>query len=152
MTQMNLKRTTYDWIVESIAICSLIAAFYPLIYLSLGYSTEQSAGISSFWAFPLLSLLVYIGMSIAERYYPRFNYPVKVTETNANRLYKLALRLLRAVKCTTILLFAYINIAKLCPTYFYKNGLNAFIVTALITVFIYLLAYYITRMMRLKHK
>jgi hypothetical protein len=63
-----MKRSIYDWVLE---------------------------GLSIFWLFSLLALFFYVGLSFLERFYHKFNYPVKVTENNATTLYKLALGALR---------------------------------------------------------
>lgn len=104
-----MKKSIYDWVIETLTTLCLLWSFYPFCFYSkftgpvpIHYNALGQVDIwgnrSFFWLLPLLSLTFYIGISISEKYYSKFNYPIKVTEKNANSLYKLALGLLRHMK------------------------------------------------------
>ena len=60
-----------------------------------------------FYALPLSGLLIYIGLSIMQRYPHAFNYPIGVTEDNYHKLYSLGVKCVRFCKTTCVLIFAY---------------------------------------------
>jgi hypothetical protein len=56
----------------------------------------------------VFSLFTYVGISAVSRYPHVHNYPVKITELNAQALYALSQRMLIWLKLSCMLLFAYI--------------------------------------------
>lgn len=156
-----MKKSIYDWVIEILTILCLIWSFYPFCFYNkftgpvpIHYNALGQVDIwgnrSFFWLLPLLSLTFYIGISISEKYYSKFNYPIKVTEKNANSLYKLALGLLRHMKFITILLFAYINNSTMSIALSKGSGLNGYILTILLVGLMVILFSYIIRMMKVK--
>lgn len=160
MQHTKPKRSIYFWILEIATLLSLIWCFYPLLHYNTLINTtipihydingEVNAwGSRSFlWFLPLLSLAMYIGISVLEKYYPKLNYPVKVTPENAVPLYRLTLSLLRHVKFFVILLFAYINNASLTN----EAGLNKLILWILVADIFIQLFIHIIKMLRLEDK
>jgi Protein of unknown function (DUF1648). len=157
-----MRRSIYGWVLEVLTVLCLACSFYPFCFydkftepIPIHHNTlgqvDAWGDRSFFWLLPLLSFVFYIGMSISERHYSKFNYPVKITETNASSLYKLALGLLRHIKFITILLFTYINNATMSVALSKGNGLNGYILTALLTGLMIILFSYIVRMMRIKN-
>jgi len=57
---------------------------------------------------PILSLVIYFGLTVLARYPHKFNYPWQVTPNNADRQYQLAGSLVSALKAETMCLFAVI--------------------------------------------
>ncbi len=58
-----------------------------------------------------LACVLYIGLSILERYPHKFNYPVKVTPENKTLLHQLGINTVRYIKLTLILFFTLYIIA-----------------------------------------
>ncbi|SFE90355.1 DUF1648 domain-containing protein [Thermoflexibacter ruber] len=58
---------------------------------------------------PALGAIVFIGMTILNRYPHIFNYSVEITKENAQRQYTLATRLIRYLKFSVLLVFAIIT-------------------------------------------
>ena len=54
---------------------------------------------------PLIATLLFIGLTVLNRYPHIFNYPSPVTQNNALRLYTLATRMLRYLKLVLVLVF-----------------------------------------------
>lgn len=54
---------------------------------------------------PLISTLLFIGLTVLNRYPHIFNYPTAITQDNAFRLYTLATRMLRYLKLVLVLVF-----------------------------------------------
>ena len=59
---------------------------------------------------PVIATLLFIGLTILNRYPHIFNYPSPVTQDNALRLYTLATRMLRYLKLVLVLVFGGIEL------------------------------------------
>ena len=56
-----------------------------------------------------INVIVYVGMTIVARYPQIYNYPVRITQQNAQRQYLLARFLIGWIKTVVIWMFAYIS-------------------------------------------
>ena len=54
---------------------------------------------------PVIATLLFIGLTVLNRYPHSFNYPTAITQGNALRLYTLATRMLRYLKLVLVLVF-----------------------------------------------
>lgn len=54
---------------------------------------------------PILGTILQIGLSVLIRFPHLFNYPMNITEENATRQYTLAIRLIRYMKISILLIF-----------------------------------------------
>lgn len=94
---------------------------------------------------PLISGIIFAGLTILNRYPHMFNYPVKITAENALDQYTRATRLLRILKTEISMIFLYIQVTTIMIS---KNQAEKlppwFLVVAVIsinlTVFIYLIS------------
>src|SRR5690554_6089249 len=59
---------------------------------------------------PILSLIIFIGMSILERYPHAFNYLVEITEDNVEKQYKNGKLMMNVIKNETVLLLSLISL------------------------------------------
>lgn len=113
------KRTTYYWIIEAFSLLGLIYALVPL--LIYGKLPENSSvpvhfniiGHPDRWGdshyiiiYSLLSIFFYLLMTFLERNYKILNYPIKITPSNSNAIYRLGVNLARHLKLFVTLLFA----------------------------------------------
>jgi uncharacterized membrane protein len=60
----------------------------------------------SIFVLPIISTVLYAGMTILNRYPHIFNYPTIVTAENARRLYTSATRLVRVLKLVVVVIFS----------------------------------------------
>ena len=60
------------------------------------------------FALPVFGTLMFVGMTILNRFPHIFNYPTKITDQNARRLYTIATRLLRYLKLMIVLIYSVI--------------------------------------------
>jgi len=65
-----------------------------------GYGTK-----SSIFLLPILGTIIFIGMTILNKYPHVFNYPVKITTENAEKQYVSATRLIRYLKLAVLFIF-----------------------------------------------
>jgi uncharacterized membrane protein len=106
-------------------LAALTFLFLSIVYLSLEWSGVpnrvpihfNAAGEADNWGsktaiilFPMLGILLWGVFTILERYPHRYNYVVKITEGNAPLQYRSAVVLMRFLKNTIALLFAYLTV------------------------------------------
>jgi hypothetical protein len=153
-----VKRGTYGWLLEILAIGGLVWALYPLLlYSSIGESVTipihfNFSGEADGWGDrrfltipPLIALTLYIGMTVLERFPNIYNYPVKVTETNIDALYRLGVSMIRHIKTVLMFIFAYIGNAAI--TYVDGGHLKQiWVVWVLVGVMFAMMVIYIVRM------
>ena len=59
---------------------------------------------------PFIATLLFIGLTVLNRYPHIFNYPTAITQDNASRLYTLATRMLRYLKLVLVVVFGGIEL------------------------------------------
>lgn len=158
------KRNSYDRIIEILSLVCLLGTFVPLLfYKDLGEGTlipihyNASGQIdgwgdrSDLWHLPVIATLFYIGFTVLERFYKKFNYPVRVTASNAPVLYKLAVRMTRLLKLLILLLFAYLAIASHTTAIWKTSGINNWIMNGMMTGLFAALLFYCIKMIEAKN-
>ncbi len=111
------KKTKSDIVIEAITfflvlISALLISLYysdlpEKIQVSFNWPSKSDQGMvnkSILWISPLISGIVIIALYILNRFPWIFNYPVKVTETNAIALYRIANQFLRSISLTVALI------------------------------------------------
>lgn len=88
-------------------------------------------------ALPVIASLLYIGLTVLNRYPHSFNYPTAITQENALRLYTLATRMLRYLKLVLVLVFGGIELMTIQHATGKAAGLGAwFLPLTLVLVFL----------------
>lgn len=120
--RIRIGRGVIDWILESMGLTALILIIaYPLMsfgelpaeipsHFDASGEPDAYSGKWIIWLLPLVTLILYSGMSVFQNYPHVFNYPVKVTNENAEKLYRTAVRSLTVLKVLVTLFFLYITI------------------------------------------
>lgn len=156
MTPSNpLERNLFDYILEIIGITGLVSSFISLLFcygldkdiqIPVHYNfygeIDGWGNVSFIYTTTIMSFALYIAFSVYERFYRKFNYPIKVTENNSKYLYRAAIRLMRSMKAIISVMFAYINGISVAYAYGYIFPYNTiiiylFIIISLITAIIY---------------
>lgn len=119
--KISIPLTAGDWVIEFFGIVLLLITFYQttIHYSSLpiripthfdlaGHANGFSSKLSLLFL-PLITWVLYAGITILCRYPHVFNFPVSITEQNAVRQYTLATRLLRALKVSLSIVFGCIQ-------------------------------------------
>lgn len=119
--KIKLQMQSIDYLLEVIAgaalvILIIIPAMYwpdlpdiiPKHFNALG-EPDAYGPKEMIWTLPAVALALFIGLTILNGFPHIFNYPVKVTYENAERLYVLGTRTIRMVKMVMIILFSFIN-------------------------------------------
>jgi uncharacterized membrane protein len=88
-------------------------------------------------ALPVIATLLFIGLTVLNRYPHIFNYPTAITQDNALRLYTLATRMLRYLKLVLVLVFGGIEFMTIQNATGKAAGLGAwFLPLTLVLVFL----------------
>ncbi len=95
---------------------------------------DEFGSRETIFALPFLGMVVFIGMTILNRYPHTFNYSVEITEENARRQYMLATRLIRYLKVAILLIFSLIVFTTLQTATGQADGLGVWFYLALIGI------------------
>lgn len=96
----------------------------------------------SIWALPVIGLSTYFSMLILTRFPHKFNFPKKITKENAERQYRLAVKMMRTINLVVIIVFCYLTYQTVEISLGNAQGLgNGFTITFLIGIFTPIVAY-----------
>ena len=100
---------------------------------------------------PVIANLLFIGLTVLNRYPHIFNYPSPVTQDNALRLYTLATRMLRYLKLVLVLVFGGIEFMTIQHATGEASGLGVwFLPLTLVLIFIPLI-YFVINSLKKSH-
>jgi len=106
-----------------IEIANLAILVLTWVYISLSYSelnseipvhfnasgeADRYGDKRSIFLLPLISTMLFIGLSVLNKYPHIFNYPTEITKENAKRQYRNATNLIRILNLIIGFIFAYI--------------------------------------------
>jgi uncharacterized membrane protein len=110
-----------DYFLEIIGLIGIITLFVlpiyyfndlpnqiPVHYNALG-KVDSYGNRATIWVLPVIGLILYIGLTALNLFPFAFNYPTKVTNKNARKLYNLTTRAVRYIKIVLILSFSYLT-------------------------------------------
>lgn len=113
--------TTLDRLIEvagwlALSLIWIITLFYyrnlpetiPTHFNAAGVADDFGPKITLF-LLPSIGTILFIGMTILNRYPHVFNYPVKITPENALKQYTMATRLVRVLKLAVLVIFTTIT-------------------------------------------
>jgi len=116
---INLTRT--DYLFEIIGLIGIASLFVLPIYFfndlpiqipkhfnALG-QVDSYGSRGSIWLLPAIGLVLYAALTFLNKFPFAFNYPTKVTNENAEKLYSLGTRTVRLLKIIVVLSFAFLN-------------------------------------------
>lgn len=120
--RIKIEPTPTDKVVETTALVGVaflvvVTAFYwPMVHKTTIPTHFDIAGKVDGWGpkwtlllMPVMGAVIYILISIVSRFPHTFNYPVPITEENAERQYRIAVTVMRWLKMEMVWLFAYLN-------------------------------------------
>lgn len=114
----------------------------PSHYNASGQADDFSSKTSIF-ILPLVATVIYIGMTILNRYPHIYNYPTVVTAKNAKKIYTTATRLIRVLKLAVVTIFSGIVFMTIKTTFANGNELGAWFLPTAITLLIIPILYYL---------
>ena len=115
--RIKIWLTIFDIVIEIVGIVAvlalwiLMAATYSKLpdVIPTHYNAQGQAdgfgGKSSILMLPVIATILYAGMTVLSRFPHIFNYPVKITESNASFQYRNMTRMIRCLKLGLVLVF-----------------------------------------------
>lgn len=95
-----------------------------------------------FFFFGIL-ILLYAGMTFAQRFPHSFNYLTEITEENAKRQYTTAVKMIRWLKLMMVVLFSFIILKTIFPQDISDGAFFAVIITFIAATFVQMIGYFI---------
>lgn len=133
---LKIKKATIDYFLEFGALIVLISTWGFTIYhfnklpdiiathFDLNGKPNGFGSKNTIWLLPIIITLVFILISVLNRYPHKFNYLTKITEQNAHKQYRLASRSLRIILFNITLLFAFITFKEIDGAYTKSSALE----------------------------
>lgn len=146
--KLKLNQQRSDLIVEVVAgIALLILIGIPIYYFSVvpdnvpshfnlfgQADSYKQKGI--IWLLPILGTILYLALTVLQRIPHHFNYIIEITEANAERQYRLSIRLLQILKTIVTAVMAFVLYASIQTAFGNWNGLgNYFIPVFMVLIF-----------------
>jgi len=111
---------------------------------------DNYGGKGMIWLLPCITVVMFTGLSIINLFPFTFNFPVNITEENAPRLYRHAMRSIRILNLMLVLLFFYLTWQTITLAGGKSSGLGfLFLPVSIFAIMIFML-YMIVRMYKLK--
>lgn len=111
-------------LLECLAFAALAALFYltwtaiygpnhlsgqiPTHFNGLGEPTSYGP-VSTLWLLPVIGTGLYALITVVSAFPASFNFPVRVTAQNRDRLYRIATRMVVSIKAEILILFAFLQ-------------------------------------------
>lgn len=160
--KIKLELTTADIIFEiagwflvlavwgfTITNYSILPETIPTHYNAAGQA-DGFGGRSTIFTLPLLATILFVGMTILNRFPHIFNYPLNITQENAYIQYSNATRLIRYLKLILIVIFGFIVFLTIQNSKGEANGLGIWFLPFSIGLIFIPLAYYVVRSFKSK--
>ena len=152
--KIKIEIDTTGRIIEALSVIALvfmiiIAVYYygelpdtvPQHYDYNG-NPDKYGDKSVMFVLPGIAMFLYIGLTILTMFPHIFNYPVKITKENAEKQYKLAIRLLRTLKLVIIVLFAFITYASMKTALGEFAGVGVYFLPVFLFIILGVIGYY----------
>ncbi len=118
--KLKLELTTFDKTLEILGWTSILAIWVltiinyinlpdtiPIHYNGAGQA-DEFGGKVTILTLPLIATVLFIGLTILNKFPHVFNYPTNITQDNALRQYKNATKLIRYLKFIIVIIFGLI--------------------------------------------
>ncbi|MCC5925753.1 MAG: DUF1648 domain-containing protein [Bacteroidetes bacterium] len=160
--KIAIQKESIDYVIERAGFIGLIVliavpAYYfgslpeevPRHFGADGNPTAW-AGKGIIWLLPSMGLILFVKMSILAHFPHIYNYPTKVTEENAERLYRLATRMIRSLNTLIVFVFLYITYSSILTALGEQDGLHPGFMFAFMGSMFLVIGYYIFQSYRKK--
>ena len=144
--KITLKLTKVDTVLEGLCLIILtllwtgtIAGFSKLpgqipSHFNAAGEADDFSNKSTIFILPMVATILYLGMTIINRYPHIYNYPATVTSENARRLYTSATRLIRTLKLGLVIIFSGIVLLTYKSVFTEGDGLGTWFLPAALTL------------------
>jgi uncharacterized membrane protein len=159
---IKLELTTTDKTVEVIGWIALLIIWVltitsysnlpdtiPTHYNGAG-QVDGFGGKGNILTLPLLATVLFIGLTILNKFPHIFNYPTNITEENAFRQYTNATRMIRYLKCIIVVVFGLIAFKTIRSASGQSDGLGVWFLPLAIGLIFISLAYFVIKSFKTK--
>ncbi|WP_042142600.1 DUF1648 domain-containing protein [Paucisalibacillus sp. EB02] len=120
--KIKVEASTYEKTFNFLSVLIIIGTFGYTFYMFSSLPDQipthfNGAGEADGWGskttvifLPVLVILLFIGIYILSKFPHIFNYPIKVTEENASRVYQIARQLVAIINFEIVVLFTVLQI------------------------------------------
>ena len=146
--KIKVQMKYVDWIIEIIGLMIIIIliiiplmsykilVFDNIAHFDKLYNLDKSFNLFDLIIYSAIGLIIYIVLSIQNRYILKYPFPIIVTEDNAERLYKISSRRLRILKVIILLFILFHVIQKILIAQKIIQRSNSIIFLVFILIFI----------------
>jgi uncharacterized membrane protein len=118
---LSIPMTIFEKAIKVLSLLLIVIMFLPIfsqwnalpnkvpIHFNAEGIVDGWGSKGNLWILPMIGLILFVMMSILERFPHIYNYPVMITEKNAPKLYLEARRMLIILNSEMLLLFSYIS-------------------------------------------
>jgi uncharacterized membrane protein len=159
--KIKVKKDLFDIIIDVITITGLIILIvYPFLFYNTlpekipthfdinGYA-DAFGNKNSIFTLPVIGVIIFLLLYVLSKFPHILNYPVEVTDNNAENLYRYAIKMLKIINLTTVWLFAYINYQNILIAQIKIDKINEYVILIFVFVFSLIPLYYIVKMSRI---
>ena len=160
--KIKIELTTTDKVVEilgwfvflaiwifTISSYSSLPDTIPIHYNGVGKADGFGDKINIL-LLPFIATILFVGMTIANKFPHVFNYPTKITEENAFRQYTNATKMMRYLKLIIVVLFSLIALKTIQGTRGNSSGLGIWFLPLTMCLIFIPLIYFINKSFRTK--
>ncbi len=160
--KIKIELTKTDWLLEILGALGLILSFVllafdyndlPAIIPKHFSATGQPDGFGDktiLWSFPIIGLIIYLGLTIGTRFPHLINYPFEITPDNSERQYKNSVRMARVLKTAAVLLLLYLTYTVIQYGYGRMSGLGILFLPVVVVTLIIIIGVFIYRGFKLR--
>jgi len=160
--KLKLELTTLDKTLEILGWTSILAIWVlaiinytdlpgtiPIHYNGAGQA-DGFGGKATILTLPLIATVLFIGLTILNKFPHVLNYPTNITQDNALRQYTNATRLFRYLKLIIVIIFGLIALKTIQNAYGQTDGLGAWFLPLTLGLIFIPLTYYIIKTLKTK--
>lgn len=157
LLKLKLKKNKYDIVVNTVCVILLLGI---LVYLILNWNSipdkipghynamgeiDRMGSKNELLVLLMISWLMYIGMTVLEKFPQAWNTGVTVTEENKERVYKVLKNMISTMKLIMVTNFAYLTINSSLAM-----SLSVWFLPVFLTLMLGSIIYYIIKLNRVK--
>ncbi|PKQ65956.1 DUF1648 domain-containing protein [Raineya orbicola] len=160
--KLKLELTTFDKMLEILGWASILAIWgltiinysnlpdtIPIHYNGAGQA-DGFGGKKTILTLPLIATVLFIGMTILNKFPHIFNYPTNITQDNALRQYTNATRLIRYLKFIIVIIFGLIAFKTIQNPNGQADGLGVWFLPMTLGLIFIPMTYYIIKTLKTK--
>lgn len=119
----------------------------PVHFDALG-KPDGFGGKITIWTLPLLSTLIFAGLTLLNKFPHIFNYPTEITPENAFKQYQMATRMIRVLKLVLVVIFNLLAVQTLRQANGKTDGIGIWLLPLILGLIFIPLFYYLAKAMK----